>query len=562
MKQSIWMLILVLIFTVQPLLSLAQDTNCPGAPTPQLVVGQQGQVAPGSANNMRDQPNTGGGRVGAIEPGEIFTVLEGPVCADGFNWWRVDYNGVVGWTVEGQGEDYWVVPVIAAAESDTPTPALTPVNTPVPAVDVVYAPPLPIDNVLAIGTQVRVNTSGDQLRVRAEPGTGGAVVTQLSDGEIVTVTDGAREADGYRWWQIETADGQTGWTIDGVVENDYRDRPVFVQTLVPLCPYTTDRLAFVIDGHIYTADTDGSHVCHLTPLFGPSVHTFWSYFFYMPNSTHWSPDGSEILYITWPVMEARNYDLYAISADGGTVRRLTTDSDVLWADWSPDGSRIAIARTLEGQTYPQIWVMNADGSRPAALSQANIFHPWVEWLDNDRVVYVEQSQRLVQVYREITYTFHVVGADGSSPRLLWTTTLDVRRVRVSPDGARLAVSGFNWVDSEPTTAQIVVLDVATGDVILTYEGSTQFLWSPSGLLIVMAGEQLVLIEPDGAETRLDMALPFLGTSDDRAWSDDAQRFYGTDDEVIRTIDVFNGTFTPILNTNGFTSAVSVQPASE
>ena len=63
---------------------------------------------------MRDTASTSGAEVGQIPGGERVLVLDGPVCADGFAWWEVDYNGVIGWTVEGSGADYWVLPVPAA----------------------------------------------------------------------------------------------------------------------------------------------------------------------------------------------------------------------------------------------------------------------------------------------------------------------------------------------------------------------------------------------------------------------------------------------------------------
>lgn len=83
--------------------------ECPGTPRPSLHVGQSGKLAPDlGANNIRSEPTTNAEVVGSIPPEGIFNVLDGPVCADGFNWWRVDYNGLIGWTVEGQGETYYM----------------------------------------------------------------------------------------------------------------------------------------------------------------------------------------------------------------------------------------------------------------------------------------------------------------------------------------------------------------------------------------------------------------------------------------------------------------------
>jgi hypothetical protein len=82
-----------------------------------LYVGGWGRVTPGLPNVMRDAPGTratgsNSSVIGYIPAGAIFRVLEGPQCGtDNRWWWRVDYNGFVGWTGEGEGSStYWVEP--------------------------------------------------------------------------------------------------------------------------------------------------------------------------------------------------------------------------------------------------------------------------------------------------------------------------------------------------------------------------------------------------------------------------------------------------------------------
>jgi hypothetical protein len=84
---------------------------CPGAPSPRLVVGAQARVMLNtSPNNMRDAPVTGA-VLTQIPSGGTFTVLAGPTCANGMNWWQVNYNGTVGWTAEGDASGYWLEPL-------------------------------------------------------------------------------------------------------------------------------------------------------------------------------------------------------------------------------------------------------------------------------------------------------------------------------------------------------------------------------------------------------------------------------------------------------------------
>ena len=56
--------------------------------------------------------------IGEIKAGTIVDVLDGPVCADGFYWWKVDAGEQIGWTAEGQDQTYWLVTYTAADEKE------------------------------------------------------------------------------------------------------------------------------------------------------------------------------------------------------------------------------------------------------------------------------------------------------------------------------------------------------------------------------------------------------------------------------------------------------------
>lgn len=86
--------------------------NCEGFMPSRLVIGEMGRVLPGDANNVRDAASTSGVLLGKI-PGEgEFIVVDGPECDPaGRAWWQVDYDGLVGWTVEGQGDEYYLEPI-------------------------------------------------------------------------------------------------------------------------------------------------------------------------------------------------------------------------------------------------------------------------------------------------------------------------------------------------------------------------------------------------------------------------------------------------------------------
>jgi hypothetical protein len=41
----------------------------------------------------------------------IVNILEGPICSQGSNWWRISANAIEGWIPEGAGENYFVDPI-------------------------------------------------------------------------------------------------------------------------------------------------------------------------------------------------------------------------------------------------------------------------------------------------------------------------------------------------------------------------------------------------------------------------------------------------------------------
>lgn len=141
--------------------------SCPGTRNSRLYAGMTGYLIPfGIENRVRDQPALGGQQVGLIELGGIFEVLEGPVCQDGYIWYEVDYNGLIGWTVEGDREDYWVA-------------ELKPTATPAPC-------------------SVRATANVNQ---RDAPN--GERVGQLTTGETRFVIGQSTDGSGFIWWNLD-----------------------------------------------------------------------------------------------------------------------------------------------------------------------------------------------------------------------------------------------------------------------------------------------------------------------------------------------------------------------
>lgn len=99
---------------------------CDGLPT-RLVVGSTGRVIVGDvSNNVRHAPSVDGAHIYDLFPGAVFTVVDGPVCVDGYPWYAIETDGELrGWTAEGRRNDYFVEPVLTNAALILPANAAT-----------------------------------------------------------------------------------------------------------------------------------------------------------------------------------------------------------------------------------------------------------------------------------------------------------------------------------------------------------------------------------------------------------------------------------------------------
>lgn len=87
---------------------------CQGDYPSNLSVGLQAMVKPDPPvpNRVRVKPDRNSQLLGEIAPGEEVLVTDGPVCVEGWVWWQISARGgeLAGWTAEGDGGDYWLVP--------------------------------------------------------------------------------------------------------------------------------------------------------------------------------------------------------------------------------------------------------------------------------------------------------------------------------------------------------------------------------------------------------------------------------------------------------------------
>lgn len=482
----------LLVFASSVSITAQENPECPGAPLPQLIIGETARVLPGDPNNVREIPSREGALTGTIPGGEVFQVLDGPVCADGFNWWQVEYGTLTGWTVDGTGAEYWLEPYEVPAIQNTDVPP-TPTSEPVFAPAAQFVTPLEAVNVLAVGAQVRVINDDPyagsiSLTMRAEPGLNGAPIRQASEGDVLTIVDGAQEMDGLRWWQVETPGGTVGWVIDGQA-----DRSRFNRTLLAVCPAEGDRHAFRLGDYIVTRAPDGGDPCVLDYIGSvPAWKTFSSTIFDFDNRLVISPDGQYLLYTDERSSDGRTFEtLFRLRLDGSERRVLTQGVNVRYADWSPDGLRIAIA------TGQQVGIINAEGGGFRAVTEGFTTRTWVDWLpDGDTILYVQQNGSRDQLGTAVEYRLYAVNLREGNLREVMRTPLevDLRDTALSPDGTQFWMDGLEYESVQTEAPRVYlgnptgwtkILTIETGELADPADTRTEFVvWTPDSLAIV------------------------------------------------------------------------------
>lgn len=139
-----------------------------------------GSLAPGDVvevtiadANLRGGPGTGAGIVRTLPLGARMTVQDGPTTVDGYVWYEI--SGDYGWG--------WCASFLLRAVSSG-------------------------GGVLAPGDVVRVATDAVNLRRSASLSAG--IVAVMPANTTAVITEGPTSADGYRWYQMDTALG-SGW---------------------------------------------------------------------------------------------------------------------------------------------------------------------------------------------------------------------------------------------------------------------------------------------------------------------------------------------------------------
>jgi dipeptidyl aminopeptidase/acylaminoacyl peptidase len=143
----------------------------------------------------------------------------------------------------------------------------------------------------------------------------------------------------------------------------------------------------------------------------------------------WSPDGTELAFLSPPVVDGGPpNNIWLAHPDGTGLRQLTRGRFDGEPSWSPDGSRIAFDSSRTGRS--QLFTIKPDGSALTALSPSRSNDGGPAWSPDGKTLVFESSSGKLT-------TLELVDADGGHRRQLGKGIHGEWPV-FSPDGGQIA----------------------------------------------------------------------------------------------------------------------------
>lgn len=113
-------------------------------------------------------------------------------------------------------------------------------------------------------------------------------------------------------------------------------------------------------GSVWKVASDGSGLTQLSDGTGGGIDD---------RQPNWSPVGDRILFQR-RLPPSEDWDLYTMSTDGEDVQKVTgTPSSDTDASWSPDGRWIIYSSDYGNLTYPNIFIIQAEGGEPIRVTK-------------------------------------------------------------------------------------------------------------------------------------------------------------------------------------------------
>jgi Tol biopolymer transport system component len=195
--------------------------------------------------------------------------------------------------------------------------------------------------------------------------------------------------------------------------------------------YVTSEGGYGLDSQIYTMKIDGSNLIQLTTNAGVTPED--------NSNADWSPDGTQILFITNP--DSRQFpsreNICVVNSDG-TGRMALTSSDphvkqYYAPQWSSDAQNILCEIFDDNLDHHGVYLLDSNGSNEAALSDISDQY-------NERMPVWSPDGTKISYYgnHDGSYDIYTMNADGTNIVNLTNNPASDHSPQWSPDGTKIS----------------------------------------------------------------------------------------------------------------------------